>query len=133
MTKPALDYLRASGVVPISIVGGLIQWPGTYGGAATYWTSRAVAKPIVRRAREIMGAADLTATAALHQAALELQQTLTLHDNAIERAALASQQLDLYMASMQGIGILKMFNAEFKRRRVAASASGERFINLRLR
>jgi hypothetical protein len=32
------------------------------------------------------------------------------------------------MASMQGIGILKLFNAEFKRRRVAASASSARFI-----
>ena len=50
------------------------------------------------------------------------KQTLTLHDIAIERAALASQQLDLYMASMQGIGILKLFNAEFKMRRVAATA-----------
>ena len=123
MTKPALDYLRASGAVPISIVGGLIQWPGTYGGAATYWTSRAVAKPIVRRARQIMGmaAADLAPASALLQAALELKQTLTPHDIAIERATLASQQLDLYMASMQGIGILKLFNAEFKRRRIAAA------------
>ncbi len=83
----------------------------------------AVAKPIVRRAREIMQAADLTATAALHQAALDLKQTLTPHDIAIERAGQASQKLDLYMASMQGIGILKLFNAEFKRRRIAASAT----------
>ncbi|HYS84233.1 MAG TPA: hypothetical protein VEN78_04430 [Bradyrhizobium sp.] len=45
MTKPALEYLRAAGAVPISIKGGLIQWPGTPGGAATYWTSSAVANP----------------------------------------------------------------------------------------
>ena len=32
------------------------------------------------------------------------------------------------MASMQGIGILKLFNAEFKQRRVAATARGEGFI-----
>ena len=75
-----------------------------------------------------MGAADLTATAALLQAATDLNQTLTPHDVAIERAALASQQLDDYLRTMQGIGILKLFNAEFKRRRIAASASGERFI-----
>jgi len=36
-------------------------------GDGYHWTSSAVAKPIVRRAREIMEAADLTATAALHQ------------------------------------------------------------------
>jgi len=49
MTKPALEYLRASGAVPISISDGLIHWRGTPGVAATYWTSSAVAKPIVRR------------------------------------------------------------------------------------
>jgi len=65
MSKPALDYLRAAGAVPISIVGGLIQWLGTRGDGY-HWTSSAVAKPIVRRAQEIMEAADLTATAALH-------------------------------------------------------------------
>jgi hypothetical protein len=54
-----------------------------------------------------------------------LNQTLTPHDIAIERAGQASHQLDLYMQSMQGIGILKLFNAEFKWRRVAAAASSE--------
>jgi len=48
------------------------------------------------------------ATAAMLQAALELQQILTPHAIAIDRAGQASQQLDRYMASMQGIGILKL-------------------------
>ena len=66
-----------------------------------------MAKSIVRRAREIMGDPVLRstgpamATAALHQAAVELKQTLTPNHVAIERAGQASLQLDLYVASMQ--------------------------------
>jgi hypothetical protein len=69
------------------------------------------------------------ATAALHRAAADARSTLTPHDVAISRAAGAAAKLDAYMDSLRGTGVLVEFNRAFKRKRMAATASGEGFMS----
>ena len=84
--------------------------------------------PAISAAQPPPRGGDLATATSLHEAAAHFKTQLTPNDVAIERAGQASQQLDIYMASMQGIGILKLFNAEYKRRRLQQRRAVSDFI-----
>jgi hypothetical protein len=144
--RAARDYLTSSGASAISIVegeAGCVFRTGAMAAQvagvpvhATYWVSANLATAIARRARKIAGARSpfrnggsgnipdvATATQALAQAAADLRVKLTPNDVAIERARNAAIKLDAYLA---GRGMLRDFNAEYRRRREAA---GGRFMS----
>ncbi len=87
--------------------------------------------PVARAARRFAGAkADLsTATAAVHRSAASLGAALTPGDIVIERAGDAAERLDAYLDAMKRSGVLKEFNAAFKRRRMEAAMRGGGFIS----
>jgi hypothetical protein len=132
--KAALAYLACSGANAISITTGcghtVINVGRKPGAVAIFWLPSDKARAVAARARSIAGDnPDVEGTiAALKAAALQLRVTLTPHDVAVARAAAMAKQLDAFMASMTGTGVLREFNRTYKARRQAAFARGEHFM-----
>jgi hypothetical protein len=133
-TRAALKYLEASGANAISITCGaghvVINVGYKAGAVEVFWLPATSARALAARARKIKGdAGDVeTVIAALKEAAVQLRVTLTPHDIAVTRAGAMAKQLDAFMASMTGTGVLKEFNRTYKARRQAAFARGEHFM-----
>jgi hypothetical protein len=153
--RAALAYLEASGATAISIVddeagcafrtGAMAAQGAEASVHTTVWVSASVATAVARRARKIAGAKSTaravgsdngpdvaTATEALAQAAADLRVKLTPNDVAIERARNAASRIDSQLEAMMAGGMLRTFNAEYKRRRMQAAANGQGFISFRL-
>jgi len=139
-TKAAIAYLIAAGTTAISVIetetGRALFRVGTKidpDTTAIYWIARQAAIAVARRARRLAGANPRgdEAIAALRQAAAEKRATLTEHATAMARAGSAAQRLDEHMASVRGTGVLKEFDRAYKRRRMAATASGEGFMTFK--
>ena len=135
--KAALAYLAASGAAAITVIeqdGGCTIRVGGDSTAAQYWVDAGQAIQIARKARRAAGAAaDLsTVTAALHASATSVGATLTLNEVAIARATDAATRLDSYLDAMRRSGTLREFNAQFKRRRMEATANGRGFMNYKV-
>jgi hypothetical protein len=131
--RAALAYLEASGATAISIVDGEAGCTFRTGAMAaevsagvrvpaTFWVSGSVATAIARRARKLAGDSPdvATATQALAQAAADYRVTLTPHATAMARARSAAARIDSQLDAMMSGGGLRVFNAEYKRRREAA-------------
>ena len=73
-----------------------------------------------------------TAEAALHQAASDLQVTLTAHDAAMARAGAAAERLDAYIESLRARGAMREFTKAYRRRRIAATMRGEGFMSFKV-
>jgi hypothetical protein len=142
--RAALAYLEASGATAILIVDGeagcvfrtgamAAQVAGVHV-HATVWVSASVATAVARRARKLAGDSPDVATAmeALAQAAADLRVTLTQNDVAISRARSAASRIESQLEAMMAGGMLRTFNAEYKRRRMQAAANGQGFISFRL-
>lgn len=133
-TRAALAYLSASGARAISITCGsghvVIAVGYKADAVAAYWLSADKARSIAARAPKLAGdSRDVQGTiAALREASVQLRVTLTEHNTAVARAANAAQQLDAFMGSLNGTGVLREFNRAYKTRRQAAFAKGERFM-----
>jgi hypothetical protein len=97
---------------------------------ARWWINERDAAPVGKAARRHAGRdPDLSAaTAAVHRSAASLGATLTPRDIAIERAGDAAARLDSHIEAMRGSGVLKEFNAAFKRRRMEATMRGKGFM-----
>jgi hypothetical protein len=137
MTNAAIDYLKASGAIAISVV--------EIDGVCTFqigvkisphaieaqWLPETAASAIVKRARCDAGKAASVSAAieALHGAAADQRVTLTPHAMAVDRARTAVARLDSYLEAGRTGGVLQKFNAEFKRRRTDAKADGKGFMS----
>jgi hypothetical protein len=138
-TKPALDYLRASGAAPIFIIEtGDIATIRTGSkvdprAVVVFWTM-ADAKPVVACARRIAGKNQNVddAVVSLRKAAVECRATLTPHGVAISRARVAAERLDAFMSSMRGPGVLREFTRTYERRRIAAAERGKGFMSYKV-
>jgi hypothetical protein len=128
MTDAAISYLEASDAAAICVVRtatGCTFRTGLTGPGdiiAIYWLPRAVAVVVARRARQHAGddPDPATAEAALAQAAADYRVTLTPHATAMARARNAAARIDSQLDAMMSGGGLRVFNAEYKRRREAA-------------
>jgi hypothetical protein len=69
-----------------------------------------------------------TAEAALHGATAATRVVLTAHAVAMGRAEAGAKRLDDYLGGLRGTGVLAGFNREFKKRRMAAAATGEGYM-----
>jgi hypothetical protein len=143
--RAALAYLEASGAAAISIVDDGSGCTFRTGARAaevsagvrvhtTVWVSASLSTAIARRARKLAGDSPdvATATQALAQAAADYRVKLTPNDVAISRARNAASRIDSQLEAMMSGGMLRSFNAEYKRRRMQAAANGQGFISFRL-
>src|SRR5438128_1739844 len=136
--KRALEYLAASGAVPITITerdgvcsihaGGKSDKMSDI--ISTVWLDERDAPRVAREARRLAGDSPdaSTATAALARSAASIGAPLTPDDVAIARADDAAQRLDSMLETMRRDGTLREFNAAYKARRSAAAARGEGFM-----
>jgi hypothetical protein len=159
-TKAALSYLAASGaVLPISIIesGGVctfraggkidpnnavaVYWASTAHQASDddWWSpetpeSKTVAVAVLTTARKLAGKAPnaAEAEAALHQSATINRTVLTPHKTMMARAEVGAKRVDDYLAGLRGTGILTGFNREFKKRRMAAAATGAGYMTYKI-
>lgn len=65
------------------------------------------------------------------RAAAELGVPITMHHVAVQRAAASVVRIDAALAQAQRCGTMGFFNAEYRRRREAASAVGRGFMSYR--
>jgi hypothetical protein len=100
----------------------------------TCWVNAEVATAVARRARKLAGDSPDVATAmeAIAQAAADYRVKLTPNDVAISRARATLQAIDSQLEAMMAGGMLRMFNAEYKRRRMKAAANGQGFLSFRV-
>ncbi len=90
------------------------------GAEAAWWCEAKHASRLVRHARKLGGDVE--------GAARELRVTATVHHVAVQRAAASVARIDAALAQAQRCGAMKFFNAEYRRRREAASAIGRGFM-----
>jgi hypothetical protein len=90
------------------------------GAQAAWWCEAVKAGPVIRAARRHSG--DIPA------AARALGIALTDHATVLARATAAVARIEAGMAWAQRNGVLSEFNREYRRRRLAAAARGERFM-----
>jgi hypothetical protein len=133
-SKPALDYLRASGAAPIFIVA--IGDAGTKvdpNARAIFWIAEVDAKTVVKAARSLASKNQNTDAAieTLKKAAVECRAVLTDDDVAMQRAANAAGKLDAYIDSLRGTGVLNEFTKAYRRRRIAAAERGQGYMTFR--
>ena len=133
--KRALEYLEASGAVPITIIerdgvctihaGGKSETVSDI--ISTVWLAEQDAARVAREARRLAGdSPDASqATAALARSAALLGVTLTPADVAIARASAAVTRLDAMIEAMRWDGTLQQFNTRYKAGRAAAAVRSE--------
>jgi hypothetical protein len=126
-TIPALPrgvsaYVAAFDLTSIAITGDgrLVVTHNPAGAASAWWCGRRAARRVVRHARKDGG--DIPA------AARELGVAITAHDIVMQRACASVARIDAALAEAQRSGAMKSFNAEYRRQRKAASASGRGFM-----
>jgi hypothetical protein len=123
----ALKYLAESCAAPINVGStGSIHVGKAPSGVATFWASCPdLAEAICLIARRLVDKPDVaTATAALHTAARKMGSRLTPNNVAVDRAESAARKIDALMEKMRTSGTLKIFNDEFRQRRLAAFRNG---------
>ena len=112
VNKAALNYLHASGAVPICIVEteGVCKFALKADPAAlvTFWTHQE-GSALLKAVRTLAGKScpDVaTATEALQRAAVHCRVNLTPHETAMGRADAGAKNLDVYMETMRKNGQL---------------------------
>jgi hypothetical protein len=134
-TKAAISYLVCSGAITIiENAKGCSFNVGTKisaRAAVVMWLREDEATAVMRKARKLAGRSpDLTkATSALTKAASDQRVTLTEHAVAMMRAGEAAKRLDAFIAQLRSRGAMREFTKMYKRRRMAATARGEGFMN----
>jgi hypothetical protein len=131
--RAALAYCRKAALasVYVSPLGHIRVGadPRRSGAVGAWWCRATEAAKVARRARELRS--KLPPPIAIVRAAGELAIPLTPHATTMTRATAALAKLEQRMAAAQDAGALSEFNAEFRRRRIAARARGERFMSYR--
>jgi hypothetical protein len=117
------DYVAAFDLTSIAVTrdGRLVLTRNPAGAAAAWWCEAKEASRIVRHARKDSG--DIPA------AARALGVPVTVHHIAIQRAADAVGRIEAALAEAQRSGAMAAFNADYRRRREAASAVGRGFMS----
>ncbi len=116
------DYVAAFDLTAIAVTrdGRLVVTRNPTGASSAWWGQAKEAGRLFRHARKDGG--DIPA------AARELGVTVTMHHVAILRAGASVARFDAALAEAQRCGTMKFFNAEYRRRREAASARGRGFM-----
>jgi hypothetical protein len=144
-SRTVTEYLIASGVVAICTIrlaDGVLDFrlardlgKLAMGGVeivCVHWLAgRQQAAKVMRNAKKIAkGTRDeVCAHAALHSAAILNGAHLTPHRTVLARTESAARRLAMRVNDAAVQGQLKLFNAEFRRRRLLATARGEGFMN----
>jgi len=139
MDERAIEYLFASGSLPISIVkkgdalsltsaAAVIGKPATL---VTFWSPGAKALSIIRitMRRKVPGAQlddvvrDLRTVAEVHGV------RLTSYESAVRRAEQGAVTMDAWLDRLRTSGELKVFNSRYKELRLEAQSQGRGFMN----
>jgi len=148
---PFVEYLKAAGIAPITLVSCgesiAIQGNGQRYDSGSLWTDARYRRRIVCRAteqfrREVVGhdgveqqqalkqqALRQRALAALDLAATHYRMRLTPHDVIVGRATQMSLQLDHCLEEMAACGTLKLFHSEYARCRKLNLNRGAGYMN----
>ena len=119
LSYSALDYLKSFGVVAVAVSpsGRVFVCRDPKGAAAAWWTKAEHADQIAHVAW------------ANGDAAHRLGLSVTAHAKVIERVRERTARIEAALQQALDQGTLKMFNREFRKRRLAARAKGEPFMN----
>jgi hypothetical protein len=123
LPRATRGYLRAFDLraVSVSCHGQVRATVDPTGAAMAWWCTAKQARRVAVEAQRNGG--DIPA------AGQTLQVPLTPHSAVVQRAAQAVARIEAGLTSAQGRGALAFFNAEFRRRRLAAAAAGKGFMS----
>lgn len=115
------DYLEAFGVraVCVSPTGKVSHTDDPEGASLAWWCPEKDARRAAAEARH---------NGDIEEAARRLGVRLTEHTRAAERAAEKTAKLEAALREANANGLLQWFNAEFRRRRLAATKDGRKFM-----
>jgi hypothetical protein len=123
LPRAADDYVRVFDIVAICAYRdgriGVSRNPA--GAAAAWWVEAEQAGAVIRHARK--DGSDIQAIAR------RLGVALTEHAIVLTRASAAIERIEAALREAQRRGDLQFFNAEYKRRRIAAAAAGQSFMS----
>jgi hypothetical protein len=117
-------YVAAFDLTSIAVTrddGRLVVTRNPAGATAAWWCPAREASRVVRHARRDSGDVEAAARA--------LGVPVTVHHVAVQRAAASVARIDAALVEAQRTGAMKFFNAEYRRRREAASAIGRGFMS----
>jgi hypothetical protein len=123
LPSSAVDYLRAFNIRAVAIAanGHVFSSDNPTGAVSAWWTRRDDALRLAKVAAEF--GLDVV------DAAAQMKMILTPHDVVIERVRERTARLDEALAAAQQNGLLKNFNATFRKRRLTAQKAGKRFLS----
>jgi hypothetical protein len=122
LSYAALDYLKSFGVVAVAVSpSGRVFVSRDPKGAVAAWWCRSEHADAVANASWMN--ADVCA------AAQRLGVAITPHDVVLRRVGERTAALDKAIAEAIDAGVLKQFNSEYRKRRLQAKQSGQRFMS----
>jgi hypothetical protein len=121
LSPTAVDYLISfnARAVAISPTGFVYTSNNPAGAAGAWWCRHDDA---VRLAKAAFASGDIVGIAK------RLRIQLTEHDRVLERVQARTQKLDEALQRAQDAGLLKVFNVTYRRRRMMARQTGQRFM-----
>jgi hypothetical protein len=135
LTKNTIDYLTQFGVtaVYVTVAGGIgAASPAELSRApvaAAWWArDRRTALAVINAIGQHHPRDIEEATAMILAAAKRLEVSLSCHSNVVARAQAAMAELNSRLSAAQRAGALSAVNAEYRRRRLVAAASGKKFM-----
>lgn len=122
LSAAAVDYLISFNVraVAISPTGRVYTSENPAGAACAWWCRYDDALRLAKAAQQ---------TGNVEAIAQRLRIHLTEHDRVLERVRERTQRLEEALEHAQANGLLKHFNAAFRKRRLAAQQAGHRFMS----
>jgi hypothetical protein len=122
LSVAGLDYLRSFNLkcVAVSKTGRVFTCNNPAGAVAAWWCKRDDAFAIANAS---------WANGDVPGAAHRLGLTVTPHSVVAKRTADRTAKIDEALKQALDEGVLKMFNAEFRKRRLAAKRAGRRFMS----
>jgi hypothetical protein len=121
LSPTAVDYLMGfnARAVAISPTGFVFTSNNPAGAACAWWCRHDDA---VRLAKAAFATGDIVGIAK------RLHIPLTEHDRVLERVRERTQRLDEALQRAQDAGLLKVFNVTYRRRRMTARQTGQKFM-----
>jgi hypothetical protein len=125
LSYASLDYLKSFNLVAVAVSksGRVFVSRNPQGAVAAWWCKQDYADVIANAA---------WANADVSGAASRLGLTVTPHDVVRRRVAERTAALDKAIAGAIDAGVLKQFNREFRKRRLAAQAKGVPFMSYKI-
>jgi hypothetical protein len=125
LSYASLDYLKSFNLVAVAVSksGRVFVSRNPQGAVAAWWAKSEHADVIANAA---------WANADVSGAASRLGLTVTAHDVVVKRVTQRTAKIDEAIAAAIDAGMLKQFNREFRKRRLAAQANGKPFMSYKI-